>query len=421
MINFIQIFKKYFFIIFLLYSTFLYSYDLKKMKMSGISVIIGDDIILDSEIKNDKKSFCDTHILNDLITKKLMLYYAKKDKSIQILDQELELKTQVVLSEMKKKYINQEEFLIKDENKFLLKEVYEQIKNQQYIEKFYEKITDDVEVSPEDVKHFLTNNPNKIPFFPKKICISYVAFYPKLSQINKNKIINFLNKIKNEIHSDTDFSSKAILFSEDDSSALKGGVVKGMKINNLSRKFVHLALSLKKGEISKPFETDLGFHLIKLEEKRKDEIDFRHILIKPKYSKYELSKTKSFAEFFRKRIMNRKINLDKISDSLNQNQIVDIMIQNRIWIEENKLSENMKKVFLFLKKGKITNPHKEIINGKEAFILIQLLDEIPSKPLSFEKDYTVLKNFVKNIKKKEKIKNWTKEILKKTYFVKIKC
>ncbi|WP_185867160.1 peptidylprolyl isomerase [Blattabacterium cuenoti] len=414
-------FKKYFFILFLS-CYFPFSYGLEKM--SGIAVVIGNDIILDSEIRNvnDKKLFCNTDIINDFIIQKLMLLHAKKDPSIQINDKELEFKIQAFLSNMRKKYINQEEFLTQFENKKLLEELNEKIRNQQYIEKFYNKITNDVDPSPEEVKYFFTIKKNKIPYTSKKLYISYIIFYPKLSKINKKKIIDFLNQIKKEIHSDNDFSTKAILFSEDNDSALRGGFVQGIKINNLPQKFSDSVLSLKEGEISEPFETDLGFHLIKLEKKRKDEIDFRHILIKPKYSKYELYKTKSFAEFFRKRILHHKINLDKIPYLLSQNKIVDVIVQNKIWVEENNLSKNTKKAFFFLKKGKITKPYKEIINDKEAFVIIKLLDEIPSKPVSFEKDYTILKDFVKNIKKKDKIKNWAKKILKKTFYViKINC
>ncbi len=417
--------RKFFFIILFIFcvghNCFSYPSGLKKL--SGISVLVGDDIILDSDIKNnnEKKPFCDTDRFNNILTQKLMLYYAKKDKSIKITDQELESKVQEFLLKMKKKYINQEEFLMQFYNEEFLKELTEEIKNQEYIERFYDKITNDVEVTPKEVKHFSSQKQNQIPFIPKKVCISYIIFFPKLSNIHKKKIINFLNKIKKEIHSDIDFSTKAILFSEDDYSALKGGLIQGMKINDTSQKFVHLVLSLKEGEISKPFETNLGFHIVKLEKKRKNEIDFRHILIKPKYSKNELYKTKLFSEFFRKRMIHQKMNLDQIPNLLNQNKIVDVIVRDSIWVEENQLSKNMKKSFLFFKKGEITNPHKEIIDGKEAFVIVKLLDEKPSKPFSFEENYNFLKHFVKNIKKKEKIKNWTKEILKNTYYVKINC
>ncbi|WP_185871665.1 peptidylprolyl isomerase [Blattabacterium cuenoti] len=417
--------KKCFFIVFICFLVCFFSYSSSLEKLNGIAIIIGDEIILDSEIRNndEKESLCHTNgNINDFIIKKLILFHAKKDESIQISDQELEYMSQVFLSEIKNKYINQEQFLIQLKDKEFLKKLNENIKNQQYIEKFYKKITDDVEVTPEEIKYFFTQKKNQIPFTPKKMCISYIILYPKLSNIDKKKIIDFLNQIKKEIlYFDNDFSTKAILFSEDDSSALQGGLIKGMKIKNLPEQFQHSISFLKEGEISEPFETNLGFHLIKLENKNKDEIDFRQILIKPKYSKYELYKAKSFAKLFRKRISNHKINLDKIPDLLNHNEIVDVIVQNKIWIEENQLSKNMKKVLLSLKKGKITNPYKEIINGKEAFVMIKLLDDIPSKPYSLEENYTTLKNLLTSIKKKEKIKNWAKDILKKTYYVKINC
>ncbi|ACY40617.1 peptidylprolyl isomerase [Blattabacterium sp. (Blattella germanica) str. Bge] len=395
-----------FLLFFLIYSHFSYSFE----KLEGIYAIVGNEIILDSEIKTKNSKNC-LDDLDDLLIEKLMLYHAKKDVSIQISNQELELKTQAFLSEMSKKYANQEEFLIQQfKKKEWIPKLTETIKNHLYIEKFYQKITDNVEISPKEVKYFFTKNKSKIPFLPKKMCISYLVCIPKLSQMNRMKIIDFLKKIKKEIHSDIDFSIQAILFSEDNYSASNGGLIQGIKINRLSKEFKHVVLSLSEKEISEPFETDSGFHIIKLE-KNKDEVDLRHILIKPKYTKHELRKTKSFVDSIQKRIFNR--NLENLIDK--NNQIVNYSIWNKIWVEENQLSQNMKKALNSLEKGGISNPYKEIVNEKEAFFIVQLLDSIPSRPISFETDYTILKNLVKDIKKKDAIKNWAKKTLKKTY------
>ncbi|WP_341662570.1 hypothetical protein [Blattabacterium cuenoti] len=99
--------KKFFFIVLFLFCVFhnCFSYSSSLEKLSGISVVVGNDIILDSEIKNrnENKSFCNTDVVNNILTQKLMLYYAKKDKNIKISEQELELKIQEFLLEMKKK------------------------------------------------------------------------------------------------------------------------------------------------------------------------------------------------------------------------------------------------------------------------------------------------------------------------------
>ncbi|WP_185859337.1 peptidylprolyl isomerase [Blattabacterium cuenoti] len=401
--------KIFFLFFFIIYSNhFSFSFE----KLGGIHAIVGNEIILDSEIKTKNQKNC----LDDLLIEKLMLYHAKKDASIQIIDQELELKTQALFSEMSKKYANQEEFLIQFRKKDFIQKLTETVKNHQYIEKFYQKKTEHVDVSPQEVKFFFTKNKNQIPLVPKRMYISYIVFYPKLSQINRKKIIDFLKKTKKEIHSDIDFSIQAILFSEDNYSAWNGGLIQGIKINRLSKEFKHVVLSLSEDDISEPFETDSGFHLIKLKKKRKDEVDIRHILIKPKYTKHELRKTKSFVDSIKKRIYN--LNFENLMNEKKDNQIVNYSIWNKIWVEENQLSKNMKKTLNFLKKGKISNPYQEIVNGKEAFFIVKLLDSIPSHPISFETDYTRLKNIVKDIKKKDIIRNWAKKTLKKTY---IKC
>ncbi|WP_223843730.1 peptidylprolyl isomerase [Blattabacterium cuenoti] len=396
------------FLLFFLIYHLSYSFE----KLGGIYAIVGDEIILNSEINNEihnNKKNCS----NDILIEKLLLYYAKKDNSIQINNQELELKIQELLSEMSKNDANKEEFLIQFKNKEFIEKLKEKIKNYQYIEKFYQKITKDIEISPKEVEYFFIKNKNKIPFFPKKMCISYVVFYPKLSPINRRKNIDFLKKIKKEIHSDIDFSVQAILLSEDNDSALNGGLIKGVNVESLPKKFKNVIFSLSEKEISDPFETDLGFHLIKLEKKKQNEIDIRHIFIKNKYSKYELKKTKLFIDSIKKQIFNT--NFENLMKKEKNSKIVSYSIWNKIYIEENKLLKNMKKILNSLKKGNISNPYQEIINGKEAFFIVKLLDIIPSRPIHFEKDYSILKNFVKNIKKKEFINNWTNKMLKKTY------
>ncbi len=409
--------KKYFLIISLFFPTY-FSFSLDKEngdKVNGISAVIGNEIILDSEVKHylsssDKKmTFCEG--LENLIIQKLILYHAKKDPNIKVYDQELD---------SQKKFTNQESF----------SEELEKLKDNQYIEKYHQKIIKNLEISPKEVKSFFFKNKYSLPKVPKQVRISYMVFYPKLSELHRKKIIDYLKKIKNEIHSDMDFSMKAILLSEDIYSALKGGLIQGIKKEDLSKEFERVVFSLEEKEISEPFETDLGFHLVKLEKKIGNKIDIRHILIKPKYTEEEFCKTKSFIQLVKKRIINHEIIPKTILDG---NDIIfiknPIKIMNMnmnfsfIWkknlFEENHLSEKMKKALHHLKNGEISDPYKEIINGKEVFFIVKLLERIPFHSISLEKDYPRLKKLVKNIKKKHEIKNWVNNQLKKTYFLKI--
>lgn len=380
-------------------------------KIGGITAVIGDEILLDSEVKHylnsNKNNTPCCKGLENLIIHKLILYHAKKDQSLQIDNQEIQSKKEEFLKE----------FNSDSSKNFSLEELTETIKNNQYIEKFYQKMKEDIDISPEEVKYFFNKEKEKLPIIPKKICISYMILSPKFSKEHREKIINFLKKIKNEIHSDKDFSMKAILLSEDYSSAFKGGLINGIKKKNISKEFERIVFSLEEKQISEPFETDLGFHLVKLEKKRGEKIDIRHILIQPKYTKEELRRAKLFSNEIKNRLINHEISFENISNEkpLLHNEIVNHSVWKKIWFEENQISKNLKKTLQNLKDGEISEPYKEIVNGKEVFFIVKLLKHIPSHPISFKEDYTQLKNLVMNIKQEEKIKNWIKNKLKKTY------
>lgn len=389
-----------FFISFFAYSSYSNSTNTVKVgkekleKIGEIPVIIGNDLIFSKEIIKN----CKLNVLDEIFIKKLMLYHAKKDPFLKMDDKELKLQYQILFSE----------FIKKNENINLSQEdLVEMIKNDQYIKNFYKKKTDNIEVSPKEVRNFFYNNINKVFLIPKKLCISCVIFYPKFNDLKKKKIINFLKNIKKNYNNLNSFALIEHL-------SLNNVFIKNLKINFLPQEFKNVINNLKKGEISKPFETELGFHLVKLEDKRGDEIDMKHILLKYKYDKNILYKTKSYANIIRKRFINKKINF------ISKNKIQNASILEKICIDENDLSKNMKKVCRFLKKGRISYPYEDTIDGKKIFFIIKLLDKIPSRPISIDKDYIMLENIVKEIKKKEKIKNWVKGILDKTY-IRINC
>ncbi|WP_185864484.1 peptidylprolyl isomerase [Blattabacterium cuenoti] len=408
MIN--SFFEKYFFIFFIVFFTYSYSStkinDIEKEKLEKIGyipMIIGNDITFSKKIRTNKncKDFFDPK--DQFFIRKLMLYHAKKDPFIKIDDKELKLQYQMLFP----KLIIRNNKNIKNLSQ---EEIIEMIKNEQYIQNFIKKITSDIEVTPKEIRDFLHINKNKIPFLPKMLNISYIIFYPK-SKKKHNKITSLYNNIKNKIRSDLNFSSEKFKY-----PGLDIVSIKKLKINLLPKEFGNVIRNLKKGEISEPFETNLGFHLIKLEDNRNDEVDIIHVIDRKnnndnKYDKNTLYKTKLYANTIRKRILNNKISLEDIS----KNKIENVSILENIWVNENNLSKNMIKALRHLRKGKISYPYEDTINGKKIFFILKFLDEIPSRPLSFDKDYIILENFIREMKKKEKIKEWAKSISNKTY------
>ncbi|WP_185851010.1 peptidylprolyl isomerase [Blattabacterium cuenoti] len=400
--------KKFLFILIIISYLFRFSFALDTLdKVDGISAIVGDEIILDSEVKrylsnNKSKTYC--KVLEYLINQKLILYYMKKNPMIQkITDQEIQSKIENNIPKIGNGLGNDD-----------IEKLTENIRNDQYIELFYQNMENETEISPGEIKSFLQKE--KLPVIPNKVCISYMMISPIYSDKNRNKIIDFLKRIKKEIHSDNDFSMKAILFSEDYSSSLNGGLITGLNKENISKEFEYVISSLKEKQISEPFETDLGFHLIMLEKDREKKVDIRHILIQPKYTNDDLIHTKSII-YKMKNILykNQKLSFKDILNNYTSQERKKFFVFEKIWLEENNISENMKKELKKLKIGEVSEPYKEIYNGKEKFFIFKLLEKKYSHTISLKEDYIELKNFLNKKKMDKKIKNWIQKKLKNTY------
>ncbi|WP_185873862.1 peptidylprolyl isomerase [Blattabacterium cuenoti] len=403
-------FNKFYLIILLFFLSFSFSLE----RIGGISAIIDNEIILDSEVKSylyNHQNMSFQQAIKNLLTNKLILLYEKKDPNID--KKELELKIENIIFNIKDQFNNTN----KKNNlyfKEFLEKLTEDIKNNYYIEKFYKKIMETIDLSPEEVKYFINHKKKEErPISPKQIYISYIKLYPKINLKNKKNILNFLKKIKKEIHTSSDFSTKAILFSEDLNTALKGGIIKGIKKNSLDKKFENIVFSLKEKQISDPFETNLGFHLVFLEKINENKRDIKHILIKNKYTEEELIKIKNFAYYLKKKLLKNNFSLQKKNYT---SKIVDVFIFNNILFNEKNISKKMKKALNNLKNGEISIPYQEIIDGKNVFFIVKLLKCIPGHPFSFEKDYSILKEYANKMKQQEIIKNWVKIQLKKTFF-----
>ncbi|WP_185855528.1 peptidyl-prolyl cis-trans isomerase [Blattabacterium cuenoti] len=377
-------------------NTLIYS----REKIGGIFAIVGDEIILDSDIKSQTENKIEEKfkICENFLFQKLMIFHGKKNFKEKENDLQLNNENLASVSKNIKNHDNDENNINKyNKNKDIL-----------YIKSLYKKITDDIEVSPEEVKYFFIKNKNRLYNTPKKYLVSYIVFYPKKDKKNKDKIINFLYEVKIKDSFDCKkFKNKNLPF------ICNEEYVKGIKINSISEEYRNIILSLKEQEIFGPFETEMGYHLIKLENRKGNKIDLRNFFIKKEYSSSELLKTKIFASSIRKGLMLNIIDFDKIY--LINNDIADINLKKQILINENQCFKDLKQVLNFGKKGNITDLYEGKFKNKNVFFIIKILDIIDSRPISIKEDFSYLENFVKEKKKNEKLNNWRKKEFKKTY------
>src|SRR6266550_1974866 len=268
-------------------------------------------------ILNTEKKLTSCEVLKELIKSNVLLYNAKKDKNLskRISVDQIRLRVKKILKELVIQVGGMKNLLKKyDKNSFkaLCEEYTENVRNNELIKQFFqEKIYSNVNVGPLEVQEFCKKHKEKLPIFPEKFDFYRIVFYPKLKSSHRKEIMNKLEKIKKYIEKGSTFEVEAIAYSQDNSTAFKGGLIKNMNTSNMSSTLYRVLSSLKEGEISEPFESEFGFQIVKLEKLRKNRIDYRNILIKKNSTKEEMDKTKKFADSIREFLYKKKISFEE--------------------------------------------------------------------------------------------------------------
>ena len=293
-----------------------------------VIAVVGNEIILKSEIENqyiqiqsqglylDSEDLkCD--ILEELMFQKLLYLQAIYD-STEVTQKEVDTELDRRLSV----FINQ----LGDEKK--LEEFYGKsiveirsdfrdiIKEQILTQKVQASLTADVKVTPSEVKAFFDDIPkDSLPTVEPYFEISEIVITPEISEEQKNQVMEKLNGIRDRIINGESFATMAILYSEDPGSATKGGELGFVGRNDLVPEFASVAFNLTSPEeVSRVVETEFGFHIIQMIEKKGNMMNFRHILLTPKIGVEELTVAETK--------MNEIYNLIK-SDSISFEQAVE--------------------------------------------------------------------------------------------------
>ena len=169
-------------------------------------------------------------------------------------------------------------------------------------------IVEGVEITPEEVRVFFESIPkSELPVFGTEIEIAQIVIEPEVSEEEKERILNQLNSFKNDVEErGLSFSSKAILYSQDPGSRANGGLYTlHRKRPRMVKEFRDVAFSLQEGEVSAPFKTDFGWHILTVDKIKGQEVDVRHILLTPNVSDLTLGEAKKTLDTLRTRLLPR--------------------------------------------------------------------------------------------------------------------
>ena len=405
--------------------------------VDGVAAIVGGDVILKSDIdeqydvfnrQNFGKPVSYCEVFEELLFQKLLIHHAAID-SISIGEEEVEAnmdrRIQQLIMQMgdQKKledFYEKSVVEIKEDMRTLIKE-------QLTAQRMQMTVVEGIEVTPSEVREYYENLPaDSIPLISAEVELSQIVKFPELSDEAEQEVIAKLKELKERIENGTSFSSMAILYSEDPGSNKKGGEYQGIQRGVFVKEFEAVAFNLRKGEISHPFKTEFGYHIVQLLEKRGEELDLRHILIKPKLTQENLQEAKNFLDSVSVAIANGEMTFEEASrrfsddeqTRFNGGQMSNFQSGNNKF-EVSQLDRGLFALISTLENDEISEASfYRTEDQREAFRIVRLDANYEPHKANLDLDFTRIKGFALQQKQAKTVEDWKNEKLADT-FVKI--
>ena len=400
--------------------------------VDGISAVVGDEIVLESDILEQQNyaiqqgaaqtNKCE--FMEQILSNKLLIYKAKKDTLIQ--DRTAAIRAQAgdkynqILSQFPSERAMLDSY--KFRSSYEMKNVIEKMDiDNYYAQSKYALITDKVNITPNEVTDFYNAFKYQLPQVKDEVVLSKIVMFPKLTDAHKQEIIDKLKKIKQDILNGESFENKARIYSDDPGSAANGGLYTNIGRGKMVKIFEATALNLQEGEISDPVESEFGFHIIQLVKKSGKLYDARHILLKAEPNAEEIAAAKAEMEQIRKDILEGKITFKdaayKYSDDKNTKFNAGVIPAEDGSDRQEKINLPATVAYQIagLNKGDLTEVFMDELNQKKAVVLMKVNDIIPEHSLDIATDFERIKSFALNKKKNEVLEKWVKENLADTF------
>jgi peptidyl-prolyl cis-trans isomerase SurA len=298
------------------------------------------------------------------------------------------------------------------------------MKNQMTAQRMQMTITETIDVTPKEVEDAVAKIPlDSLPLIGTEVEIAQVTIVPKVSDQAEKDAIDRLNQLRDRILNGSSFATMAILYSEDPGSNRNGGEYKGIKRGVFVKEFEAIAFNLRPGEISQPFKTEFGYHIVQLQTKRGEELDLRHILIKPKVEQKDLDDAKALLDSLRGAILAGNISFEQVAEKysadeeskLNGGVMMNPMTTDVRWNVEN-LDRGIFYSIENLQPGGISEAALvRKPDGTEIFRILQLRDRVAPHRANLTQDFSLLKNYVQNQRKQAKMMQWVEDKKAETY------
>ena len=410
----------------------------QRIKIDGVAAVIGDYVILDSDIE---KAYIDLQsqgiptgniekcsLLGKLMEDKLYAHHAEQD-SLEVSDAEINDYVGRTIDYFVQELGSMEkvlEFYKKKDEQSFRNELFDINRVQQLSQRMQASIVEEIEVTPEEVRTFFDKIPvNQRPVFGAELEIAQIVIDPTPTDQEVEKSIRLLETMRNDVlENGSSFASKAILYSQDPGSRSRGGrYTLDRKRPVMVKEFRDQAYRLREGEISQPFQTDFGWHIVTVDKIRGQLIDVRHVLLVPEVYANELREAKEKLELIRKRIQDEEIPCSDAAreysddkDTASNGGVLINPTSGDTRFELTKLDPEIYNQILNLEDNQISPPViEEDRSGNKKYKILMVTNRYNEHTADFANDYVKIKDLALKEKQLNTIQEWMGEKIDDTF------
>ena len=364
-------------------------------------------------------------VLEDIFSTKLLLNQSKLD-SVEVSDAQVESEmdrrlryfiAQIGSEQRLEEYHKKPMAQIKDELR-------ESLREQMLIQSIRGQITSDVQATPEEVRNYFNGLPDdSLPLVSAEVEVAHIVINAPMSNAALEDVKGKLREFKKRVQEGEKFSTLAVLYSEDNGSAVKGGEIGFVGKAEVEPEYAAAAFQLKEGQVSPIIKTRYGYHIIQLIERRANKVNTRHILLKPKNDPSSMEKAKLKLDTIIQRIENKELTFKgaalKYSDDIETKKNGGIITNPSTAASLIPMEELEPSIFFVIDKmaeGEISEP--VAMQGQIAdpgYHIIRLNKRTEPHKASLELDYQRIKNAALAVKEEEVLEEWIESTLEDTY------
>jgi len=409
----------------------------QKVKIDAVGVVVGKNIVLDSDIEKfklelennseGKIKISDCEMLEQLMLQKLLAHHAVVD-SIVVSDAEVNSQVERNIQFFSQEYGSVEKVVeaygfndIED----LKTELFGIEKENSLIQKEQRQITENIDVTPEEIRIYFNGLKEKgeLPEFPAEIQIAQLVLNAEASPEEIERILNKLNQLKKEIEEGSSIKMKAIINSNDPGVTDNGGRYTIDKNSTFIKEFKEVAFSLDVNQVSEPFKSQFGYHIIQLHQIRGETRVASHILLQPEIPQEKLDKTKETLEKIVADIKSGELTFNEAvrkfsqdTDTRNNGGLIVNPYSGESTFDLTRMDPALYARVNNLQKNEMSDVfYDETREGKKMYKVMIMKDRTNTHIADMVDDYVKVQNLALQKKKQETIAKWSKEKIGDTY------